>query len=121
LTEEVLTIATARLLSLHLLQFVFHTEPNALQVGADFGIEIDFVEVSCAGHFAQHSGVVERTIQPAECLHRSRNQCLHVSSLGNVNLDEKNLAPGGLDFAFRLLSAFSSSHRDDNAGFGRGK
>jgi hypothetical protein len=107
-----------RFLFLHLLKFVFHAQPNTLEIGANLGIEINLREVSGATEFAQTGGIVERAIETTECLHRPGNETLNLVGFRYICLHEKNLTTGSLNLLLGLSSALCSSRSDDHAGSG---
>jgi hypothetical protein len=102
-------------LSLHLLQFVFHAEPDTLQIGGHFGIKIRFAEIGCSSGLAQDCSIIERTIEPAKSLDSLCNQRLYLFGVSYVGLHEMNIQTGLPQLLFNSLSAFGSSRGDRDA------
>ena len=99
----------AGLLFLHLFQFIFHAKPNALEIQADFGVEILFSKICGTGQLAECGSIIEGTVEPSESPDRLCDQCLHLSAFRNIGLDEESRTACSSDFLFYLLSTFASA------------
>jgi hypothetical protein len=102
-------------LAQHLLQFVFHAEPDTLQIGGYLGLEVSIAEIGCAGNLNQGSSIIKGTVEPAKFFDNLRNQRLHLFGLRYVGLHEANIQASLLQLLLNSLSTFRSTRGERDA------
>ena len=95
----------------HVLDFVLHAQPHALQVDANDLRPALFRIVAGLGHAALDAGIVERAVETAVGLDGLPHQGLDLGRLGDIGFDEGGLTACGADEAGRLLAGLNQQVR----------
>ena len=88
--------------------------PHAVQFNVDHALPVAFTGVGCGAARAFPTGIVERTIEPAEAFKRGGDDGLDLFERADVGPGEKRIAAGPANFFGYILAVVNVAATDDN-------